>query len=182
VIDIGSKHIILVGMMGTGKTAVGRRLAMRMGRPFYDTDQLIEEREGCSVAELFDAKGEAYFRDVECDVVREAVGRPPAVIATGGGVLQRRENRDRLHGRGVVIWLAADLDELARRTAKRPQTRPLLKGQEPKVNLERLLADRERFYGEAEFSVDTTGKRVHDVASMILNRLRGGRAGRQEDR
>lgn len=181
-IHIGDKHIVLVGMMGTGKTVVGRTLARRMERPFYDTDRLIEERKGQTIAKIFSAHGEAYFREIESAVIREAVAKPPAVIATGGGALQRQENRDALKRRGMLVWLTADVHEMVQRTSKRAKTRPLLRGQDTASHLRQLLAEREPFYAEAAFVVDTTDKNVNEVTAMIMKKIEGGQMVRQEER
>jgi shikimate kinase len=172
--------VVLVGMMGTGKTAVGRLLAKRLKRPFIDTDRLVEEREGCSVAQLFRTKGEAYFREVETTVIREAVEKAPSVIATGGGALLRQETREALTRRGLLVWLKAELDEMVRRTAKRPGARPLLTAGDPSTQLQQLLVEREPFYAQAALNVDTTGKSIDEVASMILNGIEEVARGRQE--
>lgn len=178
---IGDKHIVLVGMMGTGKTAVGQALARHLGRPFIDTDRMVEAREGRSVAELFQERGETYFRDTECAAIREATDASPSVIATGGGALLRQDNRDRLTRRGVLVWLQSDIDEIIRRTAKRQAARPLMNVENPKENLQRLLAEREPFYAEAPCVVNTTGKSVKEVASVIARWVEGHQTVQQEE-
>ncbi len=181
-IHIGDKHIVLVGMMGTGKTAVGQALARRLGRPFIDTDRLVEAREGRSVAELFQERGEAYFRDTECAAIREATDASPSVIATGGGALLRQENREALRKRSLIIWLKADLPDLARRVARGGAKRPMLKGAGSEERLRQLLKEREPVYAEADWSMDTTGKSVTDVVQAILHRIEGGGTMKQEGR
>jgi shikimate kinase len=180
-IRIDGKHVVLVGMMGTGKTAVGRALATRLKRPFYDTDRLIEAREGRSIQAIFGASGEPYFRDVETTVIQQAVGKPVGVIAIGGGALLREENRSALSQRGVQVWLKADLDTMLTRTKGR-STRPLLNVQDRTAELARLLEERTPLYAKADMSVETTGKRVEEVTQMILNRIEGGDEMRQEGR
>jgi shikimate kinase len=173
--------MVLVGMMGTGKTAVGRALARRIKRSFYDTDRLIEAKEGRSIPAIFESNGEAYFRDVEAAVIQEAVAKPAGVIATGGGALLRVENRAALAQRGVLVWLKADLDTMLSRTRGR-STRPLLNVQDRTAELARLLNERTPLYAQADMSVDTTGKQVEEVTQMILNRIEGGDDMRQEGR
>ncbi|MBI3620604.1 MAG: shikimate kinase [Nitrospirae bacterium] len=168
-------------MMGTGKTAVGRALAQRLGRPFYDTDHLIESREGRSVAAIFETEGELYFRDVESAVIRETTAHPAAVIATGGGALLRRENRERLNQRGLLVWLKADLHEMTRRVSMTKNKRPLLKGTPQAERLKQLLTEREPLYAEAAVTVETTGKSVGEVVSLIVGRLRGHPTTQQEE-
>jgi shikimate kinase len=173
--------VVLVGMMGTGKTAVGRTLAKRLKRPFYDTDHLIEEREGRTIPAIFESNGEAYFRDVETAIIREVAARPVGVIATGGGALLRGENRAALKQRGVLVWLQADLKTMVNRT-KRRSTRPLLNMQDRSAQLAGLLAERMPLYAEADISVDSTDQNVEAVAQRIMKQLRGGKAERQEER
>lgn len=173
--------MVLVGMMGTGKSAVGRSLAGRLDRPFYDTDRLIEKREGRSIASMFHANGENYFREVEASVIREVTGMADGVIATGGGALIREENRAALKARGLLIWLKADLKAMVNRT-KRRSTRPLLAVRDREAQLARLLAERTPLYAEAALSVETTGKRVEEVAQIILNWIKDGNDMRREGR
>ncbi|MEW6324070.1 MAG: shikimate kinase [Nitrospirota bacterium] len=180
--SIEGRHIVLVGMMGTGKTAIGRSLARRLGRPFIDTDRLIEAQEGCSIAQLFEAKGEPAFRELESGAIREVVTRPPSVIATGGGAVLRKENRELLKQHGLLIWLKADIEEMLFRTAGRKGARPLLTVKDPRANLQRLLTERESLYAEADFTVETTGRSVSEATSMILHRIGGDRRVRREER
>ena len=179
-IRIEGKHVVLVGMMGTGKTAVGRALARRLKRPFYDTDRLIEAREGRPIPVMFESSGEAHFRDVEAAVIREVAAKPAGVIATGGGALLREENRAALTQRGVLIWLKADLETMVNRTKGR-STRPLLNVQDRRAQLAALLAERSPHYAVADVSVETTGKHVEEVTQMIVHRIEGGDM-RQEGR
>jgi shikimate kinase len=180
-IRIEGRHVVLVGMMGTGKTAVGRALARRLNRPFYDTDRLIEEREGRSIAAMFQSNGEEYFREVEATVIREVTEKPEGVIATGGGALLREENRAALARRGVLIWLKADLETMSQRTRGRT-TRPLLTVQDQQARLAELLAQRTPLYATAEFSVETTGKGIEEVTRMIVSRIEKDGEMQQEGR
>jgi len=167
--------------MGTGKTAVGRALAKRLKRPFYDTDHLIEEREGRSIPAIFELNGESYFRDVEAAVIRDVAAKPAGVIATGGGALLREESRAALRERGVLVWLKADLETMMNRTKGR-STRPLLNVQDRRAQLAGLLAERTPLYAEADLSVDTTGKRVEEVTQTIMRWIEGGGAVQREGR
>jgi len=171
--------VVLVGMMGTGKTAVGRALARRLKRPFYDSDRLIEEREGRSIPAIFQSDGEAHFRDLEAAVIRDVVERPVGVIATGGGALVREENRSALKRRGVLVWLKADLETMVSRTRGR-STRPMLDVQDQRAQLGDLLAARTPFYSEAALNVETSGRTVREVVETIMNRLGGGSMDRLE--
>lgn len=174
--------MVLVGMMGTGKTVVGRALARRLKRPFYDTDQMIEAKEKRPITAIFEKHGEPYFRELETAVVRELAEKPAAVIATGGGTLLRRENRELLRTRGLLIWLKADLDDLANRVARGGAKRPLLKGAGDKERLRQLQAEREPVYAEADWTVETAGKTVTGVVETILHRIEGGDEMQQEGR
>jgi len=173
--------VVLIGMMGTGESAVGRALARRLKRPFYDTDRLIEEREGRSITAIFQSNGEDYFRQVESAVIRDVTAKPVGVVASGGGALLNEENRAALRGRGVLIWLKADLETMVQRTRGR-LTRPLLNVQDQTVQMERLLAQRTPLYATAEFSVETTGKAIEEVTRMIVRRIEGDGEMQQEGR
>jgi len=167
-------------MMGTGKTAVGRALAKRLKRPFYDTDRLIEERERRSIPAIFESNGESYFRDLEAAVVRESAAKPAGVIATGGGALLREENRAALKRQGVLVWLKTDIETMLNRTKGR-STRPLLNVKDRRAQVERLLTERTPVYAAADLSVETTGKSVEEAVRMILNRIEGGEMERQQE-
>ncbi|MDP1818900.1 MAG: shikimate kinase [Acidimicrobiales bacterium] len=149
--------VVLVGLMGSGKTTVGRRLAGLLDRPFADADQVLEERAGRSVAEIFAADGEAAFRDLEADVLAWLLAAPaPGVVASGGGVVLRQANRERLAADDVtVVWLDAGPAFLASRVERKAH-RPLLAGDEPAAEvLDRLHAERVPLYAEvADVVVD----------------------------
>lgn len=162
---LGGKNLVLIGMMGTGKTEVGKCLAARLGRRLADTDQLLSERTGLSVAEIFSWYGEPYFRQKERDVVRELAQRSGLVIATGGGVVLNAENVSDLRAGGFLVWLEAGTEALLLRL-QGDKSRPLLRGE---VDLQALLSAREPLYRAAAHArVDTTGKTVLQVAEEIL--------------
>jgi shikimate kinase len=156
-------HVVLVGLMGVGKSTVGRRLAREMDRPFADLDEQVELAEGCTVPTLFRTRGEAAFRAVEAAVLAELVARPaPLVIAAGGGVVTGEANR-RLLASTFVVWLRASAGFLAGRTD--PAHRPLLAGGDPRERLTRLAADREPLYrAVADATVDV--EPFHAVADQ----------------
>jgi shikimate kinase len=137
--------LFLIGMMGAGKTTIGRLLAKAMDFDFVDCDREIESRSGVAVATIFELEGEAGFRRREAALIDELTQRPRIVLATGGGAVLREENRDRLHQRGLVIYLQASAEEIARRTAN-DRTRPLLQTADPRARIAELLQQRERLY------------------------------------
>lgn len=164
----GAQHIVLVGMMGSGKTTIGEALAAHLHRPFFDSDALVEARTGKTVREIWEAEGEAGYRPLETDALLDALASPePAVIAAAGGVVLAATNREALaasHAR--VVWLRADPDLLAER-AVRGEHRPLLDG-DPEGNLRRLLAERAPLYAEvADEVIDVEGRSVGDVVEEI---------------
>ena len=150
-----ARHVVLVGLMGVGKSTVGRRLAKELQRPFADVDEQVELRAGATIPVLFERDGEDAFRAVEAEVVADLLGRPhPLVIAAGGGVVTRPDNRAALAGSAsYVIWLRASAEFLARRTD--PTHRPLLAGDDPRRTLARLLDERSALYEQvADVHVD----------------------------
>lgn len=146
--------IVLVGLMGAGKSCIGRRLASVLGVPFTDADAEIEAAAGCSVADIFEHHGEAAFRDGERRVIARLLGGPPHVLATGGGSFMDPAIRAAIKAAGISIWLRADLDLLVRRTSRR-NTRPLLRTGDPRAILESLMAERYPVYAEADIAVDS---------------------------
>jgi shikimate kinase len=164
------RPIVLVGLMGAGKSTVGRRLAKRLGLPFIDTDAAIEDAAGYSAAEMFERYGEADFRDGERRLVARLVDGEVRVIATGGGVFVDPRTRKLLNERAITVWLDAPVDVLAVRTARR-DTRPLLRNGDPKGTLERLAKDRGPSYAEAHIRV-TSGQGAHgDVVESIVSAI-----------
>lgn len=149
---LGTRSIVLVGLMGSGKTSTGRRLAQRLGLDFVDADAEIEAAAGMSISEIFARHGEPYFRDGERRVVARLLDAGPCVIATGGGAFLNQETRDRIAAHGVSIWLKADLDVLWRRVRKRSH-RPLLQGPEAEKTLKMLLEERYPIYARADITV-----------------------------
>ena len=148
------RPIVMVGMMGAGKSAIGRRLAQRLGLPFVDADAEIERAAGCSIEEIFAKHGEADFRDGERRVIARLLDTPACVLATGGGAFMDAETRSRIRARGISVWLKADLDTLVDRVSRRNH-RPLLKNGDPRQIIERLIAVRYPVYAEADITVET---------------------------
>jgi shikimate kinase len=164
--------IFLVGLPGTGKSTVGKVLARHLGLCFVDTDLVIERRVECSVRAYFDTHGESAFRDVEARVVEEtALNRVPTVVATGGGVVLRSENRQCLHESGVVVYLRSSPEELARRL-RHDQRRPLLQGGDVLDRLRQLYAQRDPLYREtAHFVIEAQRPSVQAMTNMVLMQL-----------
>ena len=164
------RPVVLVGLMGAGKSTVGRRLAKRLGLPFVDTDAAIQDAAGFSAAEVFERYGEADFRDGERRLVARLVDGEVRVIATGGGVFVDPRTRKLLNERAITVWLDAPVDVLANRTSRR-DTRPLLRNGDPRGTLERLAKDRGPSYAEAHIRV-TSGEGAHgDVVDSIIEAL-----------
>lgn len=163
-------NVIIVGFMGAGKSVVGRLLARRLGRCFVETDEMISAREGCSIAEIFAAKGEAYFREREAELLELLKLKRGDVIATGGGLPCRAGRMEALKALGTVIWLAGAFDTLYAR-ASRAAARPMLDGR-PKAEVQALYESRIPFYRRAHLTVDTGGLGVDEVVNRILALLR----------
>ncbi len=145
---------MLVGLMGAGKTNIGRRLAQRLGLGFVDADSEIEAAAGETIEEIFERRGEAVFREGERKVIARLLGNPVHVLATGGGAFMDRETRALIRERGISIWLRADLDLLHQRVSRR-NNRPLLKQGNPREILAGLIEQRYPIYAEADVTVDT---------------------------
>jgi shikimate kinase len=148
------RTIALVGMMGAGKSSVGRRLAAKLDVPFRDADAEIETAAGCTISEIFDRIGEDAFRDGERRVILRLLGEPPHVLATGGGAFIDERTRSQIKTDAFSVWLRASVDLLAARVQRR-ETRPLLRNGNPREILERLLAEREPLYAQADISLDS---------------------------
>jgi shikimate kinase len=149
---LGARSIVLVGMMGAGKSSIGRRLAARLGLPFIDADTEIEAAAGMSISDMFETHGEPYFRSGEARVIARLLEHGPQVLATGGGAFMNEQTRALVRHKGVSVWLRADFDVLMRRI-KRRTDRPLLQTSDPAATLEKLIAERYPVYGEADVTV-----------------------------
>lgn len=162
--------IVLIGMMGVGKSTVGRRLAARLGLDFADADEEIEKAAGITITEMFERYGEGYFRDGERRVIGRLMDGAPKVIATGGGAFMQEETRTLILEHATAIWLNADIDTLVDRVSRR-EGRPLLKGKDPRVVLTELAAIRNPVYALAPIHVKSAAA-PHDVAvESILEQL-----------
>ncbi|MFO1406003.1 MAG: shikimate kinase AroK [Steroidobacteraceae bacterium] len=164
-------NIVLVGPMGSGKSAVGRQLAARLGLGFVDTDAEIEARTGVDIAYIFDREGEPGFRAREAEVIDDLTRREGWVIATGGGAVVTAGTRSRLRTRGCVVYLRTSVDQQLART-RRSGHRPLLQNADPRGTLERLSVERAPWYSEvADVTVDTDGRKVATVVAEVLKRI-----------
>jgi shikimate kinase/3-dehydroquinate synthase len=160
------RHLYLIGNMGSGKTTVGKRVAERLGLPFYDLDQRIEQATGLTIAELFAQQGEARFRDLESCALAEIAYLPQAVVATGGGVVLRADNRALMRSKGWVIYLRASPDTLWRRL-QHATDRPLLRTESPYETLRAIVQARESLYQEADWVIETDALSPEEVAEAI---------------
>jgi shikimate kinase len=162
-----NRTVALVGMMGAGKSSVGKRLAARLNLPFRDADTEIEIAAGCTINEIFERYGEPAFRDGERRVIARLLGEPPQVLATGGGAFIDDATRAEIKKHAVSIWIKAPLDVLLERVSRR-DTRPLLKNGDQKEILTRLLAEREPIYAEADLAIDSAqGPHAQAVESIV---------------
>jgi shikimate kinase len=181
---LGTRSIVLVGMMGAGKSTIGRRLSARLRLPFLDADIEIEAAAAMSIPEIFESHGEPHFRDGEARVIARLLDGGPAVIATGGGAFMREETRNRIRLQAVSIWLKADADIIMRRV-KRRVDRPLLQTADPAATVGRLIEEREPIYQHADLTIwsrDVPHERIVDECIDALHtRLRAdGTASAQE--
>jgi shikimate kinase len=165
-----SRTVVLVGLMGAGKTSVGRRLAQLLGVPFVDSDAEIEAAANATVAEIFEREGEAAFRDGERRVISRLLEGPVMVMATGGGAFMDPRTRVKIHEAAVSVWLRADLDVLVQRVSRR-KTRPLLNHGDPREILERLIALRYPVYAEADLVVDSRPGPTETTVQNVLEQL-----------
>ena len=169
---IAAKTIVLVGLMGAGKTSVGRRLAVRLERGFVDADSEIESAAGMSIGDIFATHGEAHFRDGERRVIARLLDDRGQVLATGGGAFMNAETRALIKGEAVSVWLKAELDVLFRRVSRRT-TRPLLNQENPKGVLEGLMRERYPVYADADITVTSDDIPHEAMVERIVVALAG---------
>jgi len=173
------KTLVLVGMMGAGKTAVGRRLAARLDLPFIDADEEIEKAAGCSIEDIFALHGEAEFRNGERRVIKRLLDGPVCILATGGGAFMDAEIREAIHARAISIWLTADLETLWNRVRRRSD-RPMLHTENPRETLRNLIEQRYPVYAMADIEVESNEGPAEDTVDRVLNALERFGAGRQD--
>ena len=169
---LGRRSVVLVGMMGAGKSTIGRRLAVRLRLPFLDADVEIEAAHaGVTIPEIFATHGEPYFRDGEARVIARLLDGGPAVIATGGGAFMREETRNRIRDKAVSIWLKADVDVIMKRV-KRRADRPLLQTEDPTATVSRLLEAREPVYRTADLTIASRDVPHDRIVDECIDALR----------
>lgn len=167
-----SENIYLIGLMGAGKTTIGRQLARALKWPFYDSDKAIEESTGVDIATIFEFEGEEGFRDREQKMIQQLTQKNGIVLATGGGAILREQNRTLLKENGFVVYLQCSVERILERTRKDLQ-RPLLQTDNPKARIENLLAQRESLYLScADYKIDTGAMQSKTVVNHILEKYR----------
>jgi shikimate kinase len=168
---LGDRSIVLIGMMGVGKSSIGRRLGSRLGVPFVDADTEIEQAAGMSIADIFARHGEAAFRSGEARVIARLLNGGPQVLATGGGAVMNEATRALIKERGVSIWLSAELDLLLRRISKRKAERPMLQTDDPAATLRDLLTTRQPIYAQADITVQSRDVPHDAIVTEIIEAL-----------
>jgi shikimate kinase len=164
------RPVVLVGMMGVGKSTIGRKLAQLLGLPFHDADDEIEKAAQLNIAEIFERFGEAHFRDGERRVIARLLEGGPGVLATGGGAFVQPETRALIHRKGIAVWLDSDVATLVDRVTRK-DSRPLLRGGDPKEIVARLKAEREAAYAEAPIKVMSDTGPHGEAINRILKAL-----------
>ncbi len=164
------RPIVLVGLMGAGKSSIGRRLAQRLDLPFIDADKEIEVAAGCTIEEIFERFGEAAFRDGERRVILRLLDQPPHVLATGGGAFMDSAVRARVREVAISVWLHADIELLLKRVSRR-SNRPLLKGDDPRAVLARLIDQRYPIYAEADIRIDSADAPPEQTVQKVIDEL-----------
>jgi shikimate kinase len=167
---LGPRSIVLIGLMGAGKTAVGRRLANKLELPFIDADTEIEVAAGASISEIFAEHGEAYFRQGERKVIARLLQSGPQVLATGGGAYMNPETRAAIKARGTSVWLKADVKVLLKRVGRRV-TRPLLAGGDPEKVMKKLMQERYPVYAEADVTVESRDVPHETIVGAVIDAL-----------
>jgi shikimate kinase len=165
------RTVVLVGMMGSGKTAVGRALAQQLNVPFVDSDAAIEQAAASSIADIFARDGEAFFRKREAEVLRRLLSGPPGIVSTGGGAFLAEANRDVIEQMGMAVWLDADLEILWERV-RHKDTRPLLRTSDPKATLAKLFKDRNPTYSLAGLKINVdAGASIAQTTQSVVDTL-----------
>ena len=167
---LGSRSVVFVGLMGAGKTAIGRKVAGMLGLPFTDSDHEIESVSRMTIPDLFERYGEAEFRSLEQRVIVRVLESGPQVLSTGGGAFMNVQTREAIEAYGLSVWLKADVDTLLDRVSKK-QNRPLLKNADPRAVLERLMLERNPVYALADVTVATRDERKEVIAGEVIEAI-----------
>lgn len=167
---LGTRSVVLIGLMGAGKSAIGRRLGKRLGLPFVDADKEIEAAAGKTINEIFAEHGEDYFRDGERRVIARLLDGGPIVLATGGGAYMNERTRAEIAERGLSVWLKADLDILMERVSRR-DTRPLLKAGDPRKIMQNLMDERYPVYAGADITIESRNVPHEVILEEIVEAL-----------
>ena len=172
---LGGRSVVLVGMMGSGKSSIGRRLALRLGIPFSDADAEIERAAGMSIPDIFSIRGEAEFRSGEARVILRLLENGPQILATGGGAFMNADTRTAIASKGISVWLNAEFDVLMRRIRRR-HDRPLLKTGDPAETVRKLIQERYPIYALADLTIESRDvpheKIVDEIVSLLAAHLR----------
>lgn len=161
------KPIVLIGMMGSGKTHMGRVFAKKLNQPFFDSDKLIEEKAGCSIADIFERFGEQKFRTVEANTIQDLIKQGHGVIATGGGAIMNEDTARMIFDKSYSVWVQADLDKIISRVSKN-KNRPLLACENPKDVLKKLMEQRQPIYEKARFRMQSdSGDETESVTNTL---------------
>jgi len=167
---LGSRSVVFVGLMGAGKTAIGRKVAAILGLPFTDSDHEIESVSRMTIPDLFERYGETEFRSLEQRVIVRVLESGPQILSTGGGAFMNAQTREAISAHGLTVWLKAEVDILLDRVSKK-QNRPLLKNADPRAVLEKLMADRYPIYALADVTVPTRDERKEVIASEVIEAI-----------
>lgn len=167
---VPDRSVVLIGMMGAGKSSVGRKLAARLGLPFFDSDAEIEIAAGMTIPQFFEHYGEVEFRKGERSVITRLLNGPVHILSAGGGAFMDPDTRALIKDRAISVWLQADLETLLDRALRR-DNRPLLKGGDPRAKMTELLAKREPVYGEADITVFSDNRPVDEMVERVIKAL-----------
>lgn len=161
-----TKNIVLTGLMGSGKTTIGKLIAQKLDKNFIDTDKLIEEEAQITINEIFSLHGESYFRQLESKIIQKVSLNPDQIISTGGGSVENPDNMMNLNRNGIVFYLKTSAEELFKRI-QNETNRPLLKNDDPLGTLKQLLKKREKFYNLAHIIINTDGRQLNEIVNEI---------------
>ncbi|WP_208437118.1 shikimate kinase [Bartonella taylorii] len=178
---LDKRALVLVGLMGAGKSVIGKRVATILHLPFYDSDQEIEKAANMTITELFETYGEPEFRALEQRVILNLIKKKPLVLATGGGAYINQDIRKAIHQNGISIWLKVDLDILMKRVSRRP-TRPLLQTANPRETMKKLMEQRYPIYAKANLTINSHKESRHTVAKNVIRSVQHYLSTEENDR